>query len=103
MITVSPFQQAPFDAATIQVMRQALDHACMVLGVFGRSEPFHEVMAKRIIEVAKAGERDPRFLCEQALRAFSAQKLSEQAVARADAPGAIPTSPPRPPAWLSIS
>jgi hypothetical protein len=23
----------------------------MVLGVFGRSEPFHEVMAKRIIEL----------------------------------------------------
>ena len=99
-MNTTPFQQTPFDAATIQVMRQALDRACMVVGVFGRSEPFHDVMAKRIIQVVKAGERDPRSLCEHALRAFSAQKLSEQAMVPAEVPGATRQSPTRPPAWL---
>ena len=65
------FKEASFDAAATKVMGEAFDRACDSLREFGRSDLVHEIMAKRLIEVAKAGECDPERLHAEALRAFA--------------------------------
>jgi hypothetical protein len=77
------FQDDSFDADATQIMGQAFDRACVALREFGKSTALHEIMAKRIIEVAKTGERDPDRLCAQALKAFAAPKPPSQPAARA--------------------
>jgi hypothetical protein len=52
----------------------AFDSACMTLGEFGRSDAVHEILAKRIVEVAKTGERSADRLCEAALKAAATPK-----------------------------
>ena len=65
------FQDASFDPETTHIMGQAYDSACKVLHHIGQSEVVKGVIAKRIIDVAKTGERDPNQLCKRALRALS--------------------------------
>jgi hypothetical protein len=38
------------------------------LGLTDRADPVTEIIARKIIEVAKTGERDPERLCELALK-----------------------------------
>ncbi len=60
-----------FDAETIRTMGQVFDKACSSLRDFGSAVLVREIIAKRIIEAAKNGERDPARLFEQALRVVS--------------------------------
>jgi hypothetical protein len=64
------FREAGCDPEAIRVMGQAFIKACHSLHDFGQPDIVLEIIAKRIIEVAKTGERDRDRLCEQALRAF---------------------------------
>jgi hypothetical protein len=57
-----------FDDETIRVMGIAFEMARAALRVADREELLNEVMANRIIELAKAGERDADVLCEGALK-----------------------------------
>lgn len=41
-----------------------------------RTDLINEIMARSIIELAKAGQRDPDLLCEGALRSFREQRGS---------------------------
>ena len=61
-------QNICFDDAATMAMREAFDRACKTLRNFGSAVP--AIIADRIIEAAKNGERDPRRLYEQALKAF---------------------------------
>jgi len=72
------FQDHSFDAAATQVMGDAFDQACRVLGEFGKSAVLREVMAKQIVESAKRGERDSGRLCELALKALTVQPVAIQ-------------------------
>ena len=45
------------------------------LGLVDRGDPINEVIAKKVIELAKAGEANPDLLCEQALIYFRGQRL----------------------------
>jgi hypothetical protein len=56
-----------FDDAATQVMGQAFDAACRALHDTGQPTVVHEVMAKRIIEAARNGERDMHKLRAAAL------------------------------------
>ena len=60
-----------FDAEIIRTMGQVFDKACSSLRDFGSAVLVREIIAKRIIEAAKNGERDPARLFEQALRVVS--------------------------------
>jgi hypothetical protein len=51
-------------------MGEAFDTACAELQDNNLSDLFREVIAVRIIEVAKRGERDPQRLCSIALAAI---------------------------------
>ena len=57
-----------FDDAATLAMGEAFDNACKSLQNFGSAVP--AIVADRIIDVAKNGERDPARLYEQALKAF---------------------------------
>jgi hypothetical protein len=59
-----------FDPETRRVMSDAFEMACAtVKRDWGGLYANHSI-AKRIIELAKAGERNPDVLCEQALSYF---------------------------------
>jgi len=56
-----------FDDQAMRTMGEAYDRACGSLGPFGASVTVREIMAKRIVEAAKMGERDPSRLYRHAL------------------------------------
>jgi hypothetical protein len=59
-----------FDENATQVMGQAFDAACADLQDSNLSDLVREVIAERIIEAAKLGERDPKRLSSIALAAI---------------------------------
>jgi hypothetical protein len=56
-----------FDAETTRVMGLAFEMGCAALGFSG--EGLRPLLASKIIEIAKRGERNPDVLCERALEA----------------------------------
>jgi hypothetical protein len=71
MADVLPFfQGAAFDHGTTQAMGEAFDRACHSLRDNGQPDLVRQIIAKRIIEVARKGERDPDELCARALQAL---------------------------------
>ena len=65
-------QDVSFDDVAMRVMGAAFDQACDALGSFGVTE--REIVAKRIIEVAKMGERDQSRLYRHAVDGFGIGK-----------------------------
>ena len=65
-----------FDDAATSAMGEAFDRACVSLHRFGSLITAREMIAKRIIEAAKNGERDPARLHRQALKAFRIEEMS---------------------------
>jgi hypothetical protein len=63
-------QNAAFDDTATLAMGKAFDQACKSLRNFGSACMVREIIAKRIINVAKHGERDPTRLHVQALEAL---------------------------------
>ena len=57
-------------------MGEAFDKACRSLRSFGTACTVREIIAKRIVAVAKNGERDPARLHEQALIPFGIEDMS---------------------------
>src|SRR6266404_5899731 len=72
MADVLPFfQGAAFDDDATQVMGKAFDRASQTLHDNGQPDLVRQIIAKRIIEVARKGERDPDELCARALQALA--------------------------------
>src|SRR5713101_6297175 len=70
------FQDTNFDPATTHAMCEAYVNACRALPDSGQPEMTREIIAKKIIQAAKDGERDPTKMCERALRASSTAAMS---------------------------
>jgi hypothetical protein len=49
--------------------------ARVALGLADRGDLANEIIAQRIIELAKAGERNPDLLCEGVLKEFRERRL----------------------------
>jgi hypothetical protein len=64
------FAEVSFDAGAVQVMMDAFDKACAVLGLVDREDSITENLAKMIVEQARTGERDPDRLCALTLEAL---------------------------------
>ena len=60
-----------FDAETVRLLGVAFEMAIESLRNRGVDEQPREAIARAIIDLAKAGERDPERLCELALEACS--------------------------------
>jgi hypothetical protein len=61
MASVLPFvvNKSDFDDDTTRIMGEAFDSACVGLQDTGQPALVREIIAKRIIEAAKKGKRDP--------------------------------------------
>jgi hypothetical protein len=71
MADVLPFfRGAAFNYDATQAMGEAFDRACHALHDIGQPDLVREIIARRIIEVARNGERDPGELCARALKAL---------------------------------
>ena len=70
--TATPFilDELSFDPEIKSIMGQAFVSACKALHDNGQPELVNTVLAKRIIAIAKTGERDPDRLCDRALEEF---------------------------------
>jgi hypothetical protein len=70
-----------FDDATMRAMGEAFDQACDALGNFGTGATVHEILARRIVEAARIGERNPNRLYRQALNAMGIDERSANQLA----------------------
>ena len=66
---ISFLQDRDFDAEAIKAIGEAFNSACKDV-VADQPDIVKEVIAKRIIEAARKGERDPLRLCAKALDAL---------------------------------
>ena len=60
-----------FGPEDIAGLTKAFEAALGKLGLVDRTDPTTVTLAKLIIELAKAGEREPERLCDSALRCLS--------------------------------
>ncbi len=75
MSTIIPFlKDGSFDPDTTRAMGEAFDKARKLLHDRGQPVMVQEVIAKRIIEIARTGERNPDKMCTQALAAFGIER-----------------------------
>ncbi len=75
MTAILPFfQGTAFEPEVCQGLGEAFERACQSLHDVGQPDIVKEVIAKRIIELARCGERDPERLCEQALQGFGVMR-----------------------------
>jgi hypothetical protein len=61
---------ADFDPDATAAMSEAYDRACKSMHDWGQPVIIREIIAKRIIQLASMGERDPDQLCDQALKSL---------------------------------
>ena len=59
-----------FDPETIEALGVAFEKALQSLRLVDRTDLATELLAKKMIEVAQQGERDPERLCERTLQGF---------------------------------
>jgi hypothetical protein len=59
-----PFSSSTVDPSLMDAMRAAFNRVCDVLQLScDREDPLTEVVVTKIVDLAKAGERDPEKLC----------------------------------------
>jgi hypothetical protein len=74
---ITPFLNGErFDAETKRVMGVAFESARAALRASDMVDPVLPLVANKIIELAKAGERNADLLCERALSDLGAQLIS---------------------------
>ena len=61
-------QSAAFDDHAVNVLTTAYEAALRELRLIDRADPCTEIIARKILECADAGECDPKRLCELALK-----------------------------------
>jgi hypothetical protein len=62
------FNETSFDSETTYIMRVAYDKACRQLHDSSQPELVQEIIAARIVKLAREGERNPDRLCERVLQ-----------------------------------
>jgi hypothetical protein len=68
MPTKRMLDSAAFDPAAVTALTNAYEGVCAALQLADRTDPLAEVVAKKIIEHARRGERDPNRLREIVLK-----------------------------------
>ncbi len=82
MASILPFYRkagSVFDDRITEIMGEAFDSACEVLHDTGQPSVVYEVIARRIIEATRIGERDPVRLRDVGLAALGSQGRGKQA------------------------
>ena len=61
-------QNLAFNQEDVERLAAAYEEALRALHISDRDDPINKVIARRIIEGARAGERDPNTLCQMAIK-----------------------------------
>ena len=65
---LSPYLKgAVFEPEQIKLMTAAFEDVCQSLQLVDREDPFVEIVARKVVEIAGKGEHDPRRICELVL------------------------------------
>jgi hypothetical protein len=83
-VTFNSVPAGSFDDDVIRAMGAALELACKSLPHPCHNEVARDLIAKRIVEAASTGERDPAKLSEGALHALSVDDMSMPVVSGRD-------------------
>jgi hypothetical protein len=75
-MTLNSIKDVSFDDAITSAMGEAFDKACKSLRNLGCTCEVRDLIARRIIDAATTGERDPARLEQQALLPFGVEDLS---------------------------
>jgi hypothetical protein len=68
---ITPFLgDLTFDPETKRIMGVAFEMTCAALRLADHGDFANEIIARRIIELAKQGERNPDLLCKNVLKEF---------------------------------
>jgi hypothetical protein len=67
MGTVDQHQWLAFEPDTVTSMTTAFDAAVLSLQLMAHEDGLRYQVAKKIIEIARSGERDPARICQRAL------------------------------------
>ena len=67
-------QNSGFDPEAIRIMTTAYEAVREQLGLTDRSDPLTQLVARKVIEIAQTGVRDPDLLCERVVEAIGATK-----------------------------
>ena len=65
-------QNLSLDPAEMIAVNAAYDLACRTLQNIGQLEVDREIIARRVLQAAKTGERDANMLCELAIHGLTA-------------------------------
>jgi hypothetical protein len=65
-------QSSAFDADTVRLLGDAFEEVCLTLGLAERNDPLRDTVARKVIEIAQSGERDPSRLRDKTLEALRA-------------------------------
>ena len=68
MVISKMLEEAVFPPEDIAGMTTAYDAALQLLRLTDRADPATEIIAKKIIEIARSGERDPAKICARAIK-----------------------------------
>jgi len=68
----TPFQNLSLDPAEMVAVNEAYDLACRTLQNIGQLEVDREIVARRILQAVKTGERNANELCERAIHGLTA-------------------------------
>jgi hypothetical protein len=71
-VPIAPFlRERVFDPETIRVMGVAFTDVCSKLGLNDKCDSATQLVARKVIETAERGERDPARIASAVLRHFS--------------------------------
>ncbi len=73
-MTYRIFRNAPFDPETLEAMSVAFERACCALALRVRNDPINDIVAKKIVNFAHQGMRDPDQLTEATLISFRSEE-----------------------------
>jgi hypothetical protein len=66
-----------FEPTDIEAMNRALETACVMLQLSKREESLRQIVARKIIEYAATGERDPDVLCRMVVSELQREPLED--------------------------
>lgn len=67
-------QNSGFDPEAIKIMTAAYEAVRERLGLTDRSDPLTQLVARKVIELAQTGVRDPEQLCDRVVEAIRTTK-----------------------------
>jgi hypothetical protein len=68
------FRERVFEPEAVICMAKAYESALVALRLSNRQDPFTEIVARKIVEIAELGERDPNRLRDLSLRRTSRKR-----------------------------